>query len=168
MRCWATATLGLGLALVVTVSGPAQASCAGPPTDSPYAFTATVVKVEDNDRVATVVRVDGREVVVLGSPYLGGSRGTSVDRHYALGGRYEFHPRNSKSPYEDDACTATRQIAGPTVVPVEAKEDRLPGWLPVDEQAGPAGYATLGGILVGVAAAALMVRWAALRRRLSS
>lgn len=144
----AIGTLVLGLALVFAGAGPVQASCAEPPTDSPYAFTGTVVEVADNGRVATVVLDDGIEVEVQGGPYLGGSRGTSVDRHYALGGRYEFHPRNAKSPYEDDACSATSQLAGPTVTPVEPARDRFPGWVPVDEQSGPIGYAAVGGMPV--------------------
>lgn len=144
----ATATVFLGLAVAVALAGPAQASCAGPPTDSPHAFTGTVIEVDDNGRVATVVQDDGSEVVVQGGPDLGGSAVTSVDRHYTMGGRYEFHPLNAKSPYEDNACTATRQLAGPTATPVEPTRDRLPGWLPVDEQAGPVGYAAVGGMLV--------------------
>lgn len=72
-----------------------------------------------------------------------GNSYSPVDRRYALGGRYEFHPRNGASPYSDNACTATRQISGPplsTVPEPRAAEGTLPAWLPVDEQAGAVGY----------------------------
>ena len=146
------ATIFLALAATLALAGPAQASCAGPPTDSPYAFTGTVVEVDNSGRVATVVLDDGSEVVVQGGPDLGGSAATSVDRHYTLGGRYEFHPHNAKSPYEDDACTATQQLSGPTAGPVEPARDRLPGWVPVDEQAGPLGYLAAGAMVAVVVA----------------
>lgn len=154
--------------MALSVAGPAQASCAEAPADSPFAFTGTVVAVADRDRVATVRLDDGSEVVVHGGPDLGGSSGTSLDRRYVLDGRYEFHPRNASSPYADDACTATRQLAGPTADPVEPARDRLPGWLPVDEQAGPLGYAVVGlGVAVTVALLGFLAVTAARRRRLT-
>lgn len=153
-RVAATVFLGLflGLAATLALAGPAQASCAGPPTDSPYAFTGTVVEVDDSSRVATVVLDDGSEVVVQGGPDLGGSAATSVDRHYTLGGRYEFHPSNDTSPFQDNACSATRQLSGPTPGTAEPNEDQLPGWLPVDEQAGPDGYAAVGAVVAATIA----------------
>lgn len=142
------ATVVLGLAVTLALAGPARASCAGPPTDSPYAFTGTVVEVEKDGRVAHVVLDNGRTVVVQGSPELRDGTATSVDRRFAAGARYEFHPFNDTSPFQDNACSATRQLAGPTPGPVEPNEDRLPGWLPVDEQAGPVGYAVVGAVVV--------------------
>jgi len=136
-------TLLLGLSVMLAFPVPAVASCAAPPMDSPYAFVGTVVEVKKDGRVATVVIDTGDTVVVHGSPELGDHTATSVDRRFALGGRYEFHPINATSPYQDNACTATRQLAGPTPTPVEPARDRLPGWLPVDEQDGPIGYAAL-------------------------
>jgi len=152
----AAATLVLGLALVFAFAGPAQASCAGPPSDSPAAFTGTVVEVEKDGRVAYVALDDGSTAVVHGSPGLGNDTVTSVDRRFAAGARYEFHPFNDTSPFQDNACSATRQLAGPTPGPVEPSEDRLPGWLPVDEQNGPIGYGAVGVMLV-VAIALLAV-----------
>ena len=76
---------------------------------------------------------------------------TSVDRRYSLGGRYEFHPLNNQSPYSDNACTATRQLSGPPLSAFpepQAPEEVLPGWLPVDEQAGPLGYVIFFGSIV--------------------
>lgn len=125
----ATATVLLGLAVLLALAGPAQASCAGPPTDSPYAFTGTVVEVEKDGRLAHVVLDDGSRVVVHGSPELGDRTATSVDRHFAAGARYEFHPFNDNSPFQDNACSATRRLAGPTPGSVPTDKDQLPGWL---------------------------------------
>ncbi len=99
-----------GVAFVAVT--PAYASCAGPPEPSPYAFTGTVVETDAGGRVATVLTDDGREVDVVGTPDRSGV--TSVDREYAVGGRYEFHPHNEASPYQDHLCTATRQLSGPS------------------------------------------------------
>ena len=162
-----TATVVVVLAAGLAAVGPARASCAGSPADSPNAFTGTVLEVEKDGRVAHVVLDSGRRVVVHGSPELGGRTATSVDRHFVAGARYEFHPFNDSSPFQDNACTATRQLAGPTPEPVEPNEDRLPGWLPVDEQAGPAGYAMVGGGLLLLATLVGLIRLAA-RRRLGS
>jgi hypothetical protein len=137
--------------LLLGMPGAAHASCAEPPTDSPYAFTGTVLSVNADGRLAHVRRDDGNRVDVHGGPTLRDDVGTSVDRHFAAGGRYEFHPRNASSPFQDDACTATRQLSGPSPAPVEPHDDRLPDWLPIDEQAGPSGYA------IGVAAGLLVL-----------
>lgn len=164
------ATVFLVLAATLALAGPAQASCAGPPTDSPYAFTGSVVEVEKDGRLAHVVLDDGSRVVVHGSPELGDRTVTSVDRRFAAGARYEFHPFNDTNPFQDNACSATRRLAGPTPGSVAASKDRLPGWLPVDEQAGPIGYAAFGGVLVGLVATAVWARalTGARRRRLGS
>lgn len=159
-------SLLLILAVLVLVQGTAQASCAREPEPSPHAFTGTVVSVEKGGRVATVRTEDGREVTVVGAGDLNSDAATSVDRRYAVGARYEFHPLNSTSPFQDNACTATRQLSGPHPEPVEPREDRLPGWLPVDEDAGPIGYALLPGMLLAAAACAVggVLAWRALMR----
>jgi hypothetical protein len=91
---------------------------------SPYAFVGTVIDTKKQDRIATVITDSGRQVKVVGTP--DGSwfsrSFTSVDRRYALGGRYEFHPINADSPYRDDRCTATHQLAGPRLRPVATAE----------------------------------------------
>lgn len=140
------------LAAVLLVAWPvaAQASCAGPPEDSPHAFIGTVLSVENEGRVANVVLDDGSRAVVHGSPSLGQHTRSSVDRLFAPGGRYEFHPINDASPFQDNACTATRQLAGPTPEPPEPAREWLPGWLPVDEQAGPVGYGLVAGMAVAL------------------
>lgn len=147
-------------AAVVVLHGPAQASCALPPQPSPYSFTGTVVSVDDDGRVAHVRTDAGRRVVVLGAGDPGSDARTSVDRRFAVGGRYEFHPVNSRSPFQDNACTATRQLSGPEADAADGEHDRLPGWLPVDEDAGPVGYAVLGAIALApvLVAAAVVAR----------
>jgi urease beta subunit len=57
---------------------------------------------------------DGQVVVVRGTPDAEAAI-TSVDRTYTVGARYEFHPINEASPFEDNACTGTRQLAAPGV-----------------------------------------------------
>ena len=125
---------------------PAAASCAtDAPAPSQAAFVGTVIATSEGGRVAEVVTDEGSTATVRGTQDASGfgSSHSSVDRRYALGGRYEFHPLNAASPYSDNACTATRQISGP---PLSAfPEPRLtggtlPAWLPVDEQAGAVGY----------------------------
>lgn len=132
---------GVAVGALVGVS-PTYASCAGPPSPSPYAFVGTVVSTEEEDRIATVMTDEGESVTVLGTGDTSrfSESFTSVDRRYQQGGRYEFHPINAKPPYRDNACTATRQLAGPPLQPLAEREEPLPSWLPVDEQAGPLGY----------------------------
>jgi hypothetical protein len=165
MRLLVTATAA---AVVLVLTGPtaAQASCATDPQPSRDRFVGTVVEVESDGRLAYVVLDDGTRVEVHGSSSLGVGSATSVDRQYAVGGRYEFHPTNARSPYQDNICTATRQLAGPTSAAPGQAHDPLPGWLPVDEPAGPVGYAALAGGSVAVltalaalvAAATMIVR----------
>ena len=137
--------------LLVGLPGTAHASCAEAPTDSPYAFTGTVLSVDADGRLAQVRRDDGSRVDVRGGPVLREGLATSVDRTFTEGGRYEFHPRNASSPFQDDACTATQQLSGPRPAPVEPRDDRLPAWIAIDEQAGLGGYA------VGAAAGLLVL-----------
>jgi hypothetical protein len=47
---------------------------------------------------------------VLGSDADEPNAATSVDRTYRAGAKYEFHPLNDTSPYQDNACTATHLI----------------------------------------------------------
>lgn len=150
---------GLGVA-------PATASCAADPAPSAYAFEGTVVATSENDRVAEVVLDSGDTVTVRGtqdSSWFSHSE-SSVDRRFALGGRYEFHPLNDTSPFMDSACTATRQLSGPQLSEVapRAEDGVLPAWLPVDEQAGPIGY-----LLFSVSIACGLVLLLAMLRRLS-
>ena len=153
----ALAVLLAAAALVVWPSTAALGSCAGPPSPSPHVFTGTVVDTEAAGRVATVVTDDGETVTVTGAEDRGSV--TSVDRQYAVCGRYEFHPIDGGAPYRDNACTATRQLSGPTVGDTTSTGS-LPGWMPVDDQAGLAGLALLVGPLVagGLVIAGLVVR----------
>ena len=134
----------LCLVLSVLTGGSAAASCASSPEDSPSAFTGTVVAVQKDGRLATVVLDDGSQVEVQGSPELGDNVRTSVDRLYTLGARYEFHPYNQSNPFQDNACSATRQISGPPPAGYDVGSgDRLPSWSPIDQAQGPSGYAVL-------------------------
>jgi hypothetical protein len=166
-----TAVLVLSTGVLLSVSsGPAHASCAGLPEPSPNAFTGTVIDTAKHDRVATVVTDTGREVQVLGMPDGGlfGTGRSSVDRRYALGARYEFHPLNSESPYRDNACSATVHLAGPDLAAAEAASapNRLPGWLPVDEQAGAVGYLLFSAAAaMPIAAVGAILRWRHRRSR---
>jgi len=161
VRRWRLAAASMVGALVaLAATAPAEASCVRPPASSPHAFVGTVIATEEEGRIATVVTDSGRRVEV---------RGTSdtswwtesfsyVDRRYALGARYEFHPTTAR-PYQDNVCTATHKLAGPRLPPLLPAEEFLPGWLPVDEQAGPIGYLLFfGPVLVGVACLALVPR----------
>jgi hypothetical protein len=156
-------TVGLMAAATLAAASAANASCAGPPAESPHAFVGTVIETRGEDRIATVITDEGRRVTVLGTTddswFVESS--SSVDRRYALGGRYEFHPTNASDPYRDNACTATHKIAGPGPQPLEPSREILPGWLPVDEQAGPVGYVLFFGLVVaGALGLALLAQFA--------
>jgi hypothetical protein len=101
----AAAVVGSVCAVLPTTH--AGASCLPDPKPSPHAFTGTVLKTRWDGRWAKVRTGTGRTVVVTG-----GSRHapTSVDRMYQARRRYEFHPLNRRSPYHDNACTATHLI----------------------------------------------------------
>lgn len=160
--------------LGVLGAAPAAASCAtDSPARSPYAFVGTVIATSEGDRVAEVVTDDGVAVIVRGAQDTSGfgNTYTSVDRRYALGGRYEFHPLNNESPYSDNACTATRQLSGPPLSALpepQAPEEVLPAWLPVDEQAGPLGYVIFFGSIVAGTLAVFAVLRGLIRRRVRS
>jgi hypothetical protein len=146
------------LLMAGSVAPGAYASCATEASESPYAFVGTVIETEKQDRVATVITDSGRKVKVVGTPDSGwfSKSFSSVDRRYASGGRYEFHPINAESPYQDNRCTAIRQLAGPRLRPLPPPNEFFPAWLPVDEQAGLVGYLMFFGP-VAVALALLIV-----------
>ena len=170
----AAALLLCAWTLGVLGAAPADASCAtDSPDPSPNAFVGTVIATSEEDRVAEVVTDDGTTVTVEGTEYTSwwSNSHSSVDRRYALGGRYEFHPLNAESPYSDNSCTATRQLSGPplSVIPAHPGEGVLPAWLPVDEQAGPPGYLIFfGPIAVGAIVLFAMLRGLVRRRSTAS
>ena len=144
-RVAAVAVLVVLVALVWTgPAGSAAASCAEMAKRSPHAFRGVVTQTRSEGRRATV-RTDGGETVkVHGGPQ--GSALTSVNRTFSPGGYYEFHPVNASSPFEDNACTATRLLSqGP--VPPAPPPDRRPA------------------VALGIAAAAAALLAVALRRR---
>lgn len=110
-----------------TSQPPAIASCASESIESPAAFTGVVTSTTSQGRVATVRTETGETVRVNGTPALGSTQ-TSVDRTYEVGGRYEFHPINSSSPFEDNACTATHLLSM-TSIPATPFNDTSPGWV---------------------------------------
>jgi hypothetical protein len=154
------------LLLAGSIASGAYAWCATEAEASPYAFVGTVIETRKQDRIATVITDSGRQVTVVGaldSSWFSTSV-SSVDRRYVLGGRYEFHPTNAESPYRDDSCTATRQLAGPRLRPVQPRNDFLPDWLPVDEQAGLVGYLMFFGPAAAAMTLLIVVCRKALRR----
>jgi hypothetical protein len=160
-------TVALVAAASVAAAPAANASCAEPPTESPHAFVGTVIDTREEDRIATVITDEGRRVIVLGTSddswFVESS--SSVDQRYALGGRYEFHPTNASDPYRDNACTATHKISGPGLRPLEPSSEFLPGWLPIDEQAGPGGYVLFFGTSVAAALGLALLAGFAWRHR---
>jgi hypothetical protein len=136
------------------------------PVVSPYAFIGTVISTEKDDRIATVITDSGRQVKVLGTSDTSwfSKSFSSGDRRYALAGSYEFHPITPESPYQDNICTATRQLGGPRLRPLEPTTEFLPGWLPVDEQAGFVGYLLFFGPVAAATALLIFVGRKAFRR----
>jgi len=115
------AVLGLLVWSAPGASDPAYASCAtGHPPRSLAAFTGVVTSTRWQGRLAEVRTDAGRSVTVRGTPG-GRSTMTSVDRSYEVGGRYEFHPVNDSSPFEDNNCTATRLLSRGAAVPGTAE-----------------------------------------------
>ncbi len=171
----AAALLWCALTLGVLGAAPAAASCAtNSPDPSPDAFVGTVIATSEGGRVAEVVTDEGGKVTVQGTEDTSwfSNSYSSVDRRYALGGRYEFHPLNDDSPYSDNACTATRQVSGPPLSAfpeAQVQDGVLPDWLPVDEQAGPLGYLIFfGPVTVGVLALLALLGGLLRRRRTAS
>jgi hypothetical protein len=174
------ATCLLALLMVAATTAPVFASCAVqlPLSESLAAssivFTGTVVAVS-NQRIATVL-VDEvwkggplpARVEVRGGPGDPGSI-TSVDRSFQQGDKYLFVPINSAPPFEDNACTATREYS-PELESSRPLDSSAAG--PVDEPQGPqmapvnAGpnLAGIGLIFAVCFAAAMGVGWALKRR----
>ncbi|NBH03466.1 hypothetical protein [Amycolatopsis sp. SID8362] len=93
---------------LMIADAPASASCVTPPPVSPVVFTGTVLSTAHDGLVATVRTDDGRTVEVRGNQSESGF--TTVDRTFAAGVHYEFHPVNSVNPFRDNICTATRVL----------------------------------------------------------
>lgn len=70
-----------------------------------YVFTGKVDRVEANGTKAWVTTAAGTAVVVLGNRPV-----SQPVRTFLAGETYEFHPVNDASPFEDNACTATRAV----------------------------------------------------------
>ena len=154
--------LALVALFLLVPAGPAAGSCVLPPRTSPHAFTGTVVAVSHGGREATVRLPDGGRAVVVGGPP--GASATSVDRVYAVGATYEFHPLDATSPFQDNACTATRQLSGPVASTAGGTgADRMPARLPV-EQGSLVSWLPVAGV-VAIGGLALVVALAVRRRR---
>jgi hypothetical protein len=95
---------------VVGLAAPVQASCFQTAIASADKFTGTVTATSNKGRTATVRTDDGKTVTVMGSEAAEPNSATTVDRSFAVGTRYEFHPVNDTDPYLDNACTATHAI----------------------------------------------------------
>jgi len=145
--------------LIAAGGAPASASCVGSPSPSPYAFQGTVVSTQADGRIAEVIAENGRKVEVRGTP--DASAITTVDRTYQVGARYAFHPVNDSSPYEDNACTATRKLPGP--VAADESAQATPIARGDDAQSG-VGPLILGSLMV-LASAAAVFAVAMVRRR---
>ncbi|MFG1634790.1 hypothetical protein [Pseudonocardia alni] len=113
-----SAASGTSAAIGTTIPST-RTSCVPDPLRSAHAFTGTVASTSADGRVAQVRTDDGRDVQVAGSPNPRPNTATSVDRSYATGTRYEFHPLNPAGPHEDTLCTATREVAAAPAVPPE-------------------------------------------------
>lgn len=146
--------------LIAATGAPASASCVGSPSPSPYAFNGTVVSTEADGRIAEVIAQDGRKVEVRGTP--DASAITTVDRTYEVGAQYEFHPVNDSSPYEDNACTATRKLSGP--VAADESANATPIARGDDAQSG-VGPLILGGLMFLASGATAVFVVALVRRR---
>ena len=119
VRVATAAALLVSIVTAALLCWPVQAvaSCATEGLRSPWKFDGVVGAVRSEQRVATVLTDDGRSVEVRG----GSARAmSSVDRTFQPGGRYEFHPLNASSPFEDNSCTATRLLSLGPVPPVAA------------------------------------------------
>ena len=101
---------------------------------SPWVFTGTVVSTERDGRVAAVQTDGGHRVEVVGTTSTSTNGLTSVYRDFEIGARYEFHPANSTSPFQDDTCTRTHLISPPpaATTPGTARGVRLASAGPAD------------------------------------
>jgi len=154
----AAASTIVALSGLMLGAAPAAASCAGPPSPSPYAFVGVVTETRSDGRLAVVRTEDGRTVEVLGGESRSGVA-TSVDRTYLVGGRYEFHPYAGTSPYRDNACTATRLL--------QMVEGAATGATPGRDVAAAAvpGFVLPGAVAAGLVLAALATTLLARARR---
>ncbi|MER5673207.1 hypothetical protein [Pseudonocardia alni] len=121
-----TSATGAASGTSAATSPAARASCIADPPRSEHAFTGTVASTSADGRVAQVRTDDGRDVQVVGSPTPRPSTATSVDRSYTTGTRYEFHPLTPASPYEDNICTATHEVAAAPATPPEPPATTVP------------------------------------------
>jgi len=144
--------------LFVGAAPEASASCAAPPSVSPWMFTGTVVSTERDGRIAAVRTDDGHRVEVVGTTSTSTNGITSVDRDYEIGARYEFHPTNSTSPFQDNICTRTHLVSPPTTA-------TTPGTAHTRSAAGdtPSGLGTTAAI-AGTAAAIALIATLVIRR----
>lgn len=99
------------LIMMAIGQAPAFASCALAVPGSPYAFVGVVVSTQSHGRVAGVRTAAGEMVEVRGTPDTAENAASSADRTYEVGGRYEFHPVNASSPFDDNSCTQTRLLS---------------------------------------------------------
>lgn len=158
----------LSTGLVVAGSLPAQASCAADPAASPYAFTGLVVGTRLGGRIATVRLDSGATVEVRGTTVNEENVASSVDRTYVVGGRYEFHPYNATSPYQDSVCSRT-VLRGTESVPSAAVPAMVSPAVPSSD-APPSPSSTVSALAVTTGAAvlagglALGIRWRERRR----
>ena len=151
----------LTVLLALMGAAPAHASCArATPPGSPARFTGVVLGTELAQRVAYVHTDDGRNVVVRGTDSTAADAFTTIDRTYLTGHRYDFHPVNDTSPFEDNICTATLDLGpAPTSDPVSSQAaEALVGDAP--ESDGPSGWA-----LGAAAGAGLLMTGVVLVRR---
>lgn len=122
---WITAWFVCAAAVLLS-PGSASASCAGTSPPSPFAFVGTVERTESMGRLAFVRAEDGGHVEVHGGETREGFA-TSNDRTYEDGATYEFHPIDEASPFQDDACTATRLLETAGDRPAERGSVSQPG-----------------------------------------
>jgi hypothetical protein len=112
-----------------------------------------VTSTERDGRIARVRTDDGQDVEVDGTPSATGA--TSVDRTYAVGTRYEFHPLNATSPFQDNACTSTRSLASQATATL-ASPATAPGTPVAGSSTRSVAWPGLPWLVGGVAAAMLL------------
>lgn len=162
---------------------PAQAACS-PPIDQITAmrradsvFVGQVIELTDSSRVATVQVIeiwkgpDLDALVTVNGSSSGAPAVRLTDRTYLLGGIYLVVPFGSRSPFFDEACSATRLFAplGGQIPPqfqdaVGATTARLPITVApaVDTSEGSGGISRglmLGGSMAALALLVLIRRW---------
>ena len=117
-----------------------------------------------------------RTVIVRCSPVDGPGTASSIDRHYGLGLRYEFHPADDTGPYRDSICSATHLVAAPsptasptvappTASPTVAPPTASPTVAPASRPAGAAARWWRGGLGLLLVIGAGVGVWLVGRRR---